>query len=37
MLDATLVECDLIDDAIKLKEQPFPSGVFTPEAYPGVF
>ena len=37
MLDAKLVACDQMDDAINLSAQPFPSGQFTPEDFPGLF
>ena len=37
MLDAQLVACDQMDDAINLLAQPFPAGRFTPEDFPGLF
>ena len=37
MLDAKLVACDQMDDAINLLAQPFPSDRFSPEDFPGLF
>ena len=37
MLDAQLVVCYQMDDAINLLAQPFPTGRFTPEDFPGLF
>lgn len=37
MFDDKLVECDRLDVEINRMAQPFPSGQFTPEDYPGLF
>ena len=37
MLDARLVDCDRMDDAINLLAQPFPSDRYTREDFPGLF
>ena len=37
MLDAKLVACDQLDNAINLLAPPFPSGRFTPEDFSGLF
>ena len=37
MLNDQLIACDQMDDAINLLAQPFPTGRFTPEDFPGLF